>query len=306
MSRLQLTVLTLNLLYAAGSENADEDEAGTWPQRLPLVVSLCEKWRPDVLAFQECQDVQWRDLERELGKLGYVGCVGPKNGTDRAPRWSRFLAPLLWLGAAVLARSKFRFSSPLAALFAVLGVVPVVFTLILKRAKGQACEDGGHCPIFFRTERFELQNEGTFWISDAPQTPDSLLPGAWLPRICHWRERESKSRFQVFNTHLDWWFLARSRGGKIVARHSSTWNALIEESQTHRAGVLFDALENAGQKNGAGRNVSRRQRRAGLSGPHRPHFDAPKTARRIHRNRRFAARKHVSQRPFPRRGAGGI
>ena len=64
---------------------------------------------------------------------------------------------------------------------------------------------GEHIGIFFKKDKYELLEEGFFWISP---TPDQAGRGwdASLPRICGWaklkRKSDGKSVF-IFNTHLD-------------------------------------------------------------------------------------------------------
>ena len=61
------------------------------------------------------------------------------------------------------------------------------------------------CPIFYRTDRFEKIDGGSFWLSE---TPDVMSRG-WGSkhyRICVYvvlRDRTSNKEFAVFNTHLD-------------------------------------------------------------------------------------------------------
>ena len=66
-------------------------------------------------------------------------------------------------------------------------------------------DKGEHCAIFYRKERIEKLEGGTFWLSP---TPDCLSKG-WdvkYPRICTWglfRDKMSKVKFYFFNIHLD-------------------------------------------------------------------------------------------------------
>ena len=61
------------------------------------------------------------------------------------------------------------------------------------------------CPVFYNTERFELKDKGSFWLSD---TPDVMSKGwgAAYYRICTYTILTDKStgkELVVFNTHLD-------------------------------------------------------------------------------------------------------
>ncbi|WP_218587561.1 endonuclease/exonuclease/phosphatase family protein [Rhodothermus profundi] len=72
------------------------------------------------------------------------------------------------------------------------------------RADGR---DGGEfSAIFYRTDRLELLESQTFWLSPTPEVPGSKGWDAALERICTWahfRDRRTGQTFFVFNTHLD-------------------------------------------------------------------------------------------------------
>jgi len=64
---------------------------------------------------------------------------------------------------------------------------------------------GEACPVFYRRDRFEPLGHGTFWLSETPDVPGSLGPGAVLPRIVTWvhlKETSTGRRLHVFNTHF--------------------------------------------------------------------------------------------------------
>lgn len=73
------------------------------------------------------------------------------------------------------------------------------------------CRDDGKragesCPIFYRKDRFERLDAGTFWFSDTPDVPGSKHWGNQIPRICTWiclQERTSRRLLWVYNIHLD-------------------------------------------------------------------------------------------------------
>jgi endonuclease/exonuclease/phosphatase family metal-dependent hydrolase len=68
-------------------------------------------------------------------------------------------------------------------------------------------EDGGEfSPIFYRRHRFELLDEGTFWLSETPELPGSRSWDAAITRIVSWgrfRKLPAGREFYVFNTHFD-------------------------------------------------------------------------------------------------------
>ena len=60
--------------------------------------------------------------------------------------------------------------------------------------------------IFYRRDRFDCLEDGTFWLSAHPDEPGSKYPGAGCPRTCTWallKDRVTGKRFRYFNTHLD-------------------------------------------------------------------------------------------------------
>ncbi len=64
---------------------------------------------------------------------------------------------------------------------------------------------GEMAPIFYRKSRFELLDQGTFWLSPTPEKPSKGWDAA-LPRITGWlklQDRESKETFFVLNAHFD-------------------------------------------------------------------------------------------------------
>jgi endonuclease/exonuclease/phosphatase family metal-dependent hydrolase len=68
-------------------------------------------------------------------------------------------------------------------------------------------EEGGEfSPIFYRTDRLELLDHDTFWLSEAPDVPGSQSWDAALPRIVTWarfRDRQTDRTFYHLNTHFD-------------------------------------------------------------------------------------------------------
>jgi len=65
---------------------------------------------------------------------------------------------------------------------------------------------GEYSAILYRRERFEVEQGGTFWLSDTPEVPGSITWGNACTRICTWaRFVESKTgrAFYHYNLHLD-------------------------------------------------------------------------------------------------------
>ena len=61
------------------------------------------------------------------------------------------------------------------------------------------------CPVFYRTELYELINKGSFWLSETPEKMSKDW-GAACYRICSYvilKDKATQKEFVVFNTHLD-------------------------------------------------------------------------------------------------------
>ncbi len=75
------------------------------------------------------------------------------------------------------------------------------------------------CPIFWRTDRFEKVDSGSFWLSETPEVMSKDW-GSEHYRICVYvrlRDLATGKEFLVFNTHLDHTSdLARINGIKVV------------------------------------------------------------------------------------------
>ena len=65
---------------------------------------------------------------------------------------------------------------------------------------------GEFSPVFYRTDRFELEGSGTFWLSEAPEIVGSKSWDTSLTRIATWArlmDRESGHEVFFLNTHFD-------------------------------------------------------------------------------------------------------
>lgn len=61
------------------------------------------------------------------------------------------------------------------------------------------------CPVFYRTDKFECTDKGSFWLSNTPEKMSKDW-GAMCYRICSYAillEKDSGKKLVVFNTHLD-------------------------------------------------------------------------------------------------------
>jgi endonuclease/exonuclease/phosphatase family metal-dependent hydrolase len=65
---------------------------------------------------------------------------------------------------------------------------------------------GEYSAILYRKDRFDVNESGTFWLSDTPEVPGSTTWGNQITRICTWGRfirKPSGTAFYLFNTHLD-------------------------------------------------------------------------------------------------------
>ncbi len=74
---------------------------------------------------------------------------------------------------------------------------------------GVAREDGKtkgeYSAILYRKDRFNVDESGTFWLSETPEVPGSITWGNACTRVCTWARFLPKlgKPFYMFNTHLD-------------------------------------------------------------------------------------------------------
>lgn len=65
---------------------------------------------------------------------------------------------------------------------------------------------GEHSAIFYKTGKYELLDEGNFWLSETPNIPGSKSWDAAITRICTWvklKVKNTNNVLVVFNTHFD-------------------------------------------------------------------------------------------------------
>lgn len=66
-------------------------------------------------------------------------------------------------------------------------------------------QDGEYSAVFYLKDKFELIDNGTFWLSETPDVPSKGWDGACV-RICSWarlKEKASGKEYVHMNTHLD-------------------------------------------------------------------------------------------------------
>ena len=81
---------------------------------------------------------------------------------------------------------------------------------------GEGRTPGGEASaIYYRHDKFDLVDHGTFWLSETPDVPGTYLESSLYPRICTWahlRDKVTGFEYIHINTHLD--HLGNSKGGK--------------------------------------------------------------------------------------------
>ncbi|MCU0915555.1 MAG: endonuclease/exonuclease/phosphatase family protein [Planctomycetes bacterium] len=103
---------------------------------------------------------------------------------------------------------------------------------------------GEYSGILYRKDRFEVQDSGTFWLSDTPTVPGSITWGNACTRVCTWGRFLPKTGqpFYLFNTHLDHVAqLAREKGIALIMSRL--------KSRPHPDPVVFTGDLNSGEKN---------------------------------------------------------
>jgi endonuclease/exonuclease/phosphatase family metal-dependent hydrolase len=67
-------------------------------------------------------------------------------------------------------------------------------------------KDGEFSAIIYKTDRFDVVDQNTFWLSEQPEVPGSKSWDAAITRIATWailNEKASGRKFLVINTHFD-------------------------------------------------------------------------------------------------------
>lgn len=92
------------------------------------------------------------------------------------------------------------------------------FDMVLHPYGGK--NDSHNAGIMYRVDRFELLDQGVFWLSETPEVP-SIGWDATDRRICNWakfREKYSGREFYFFNAHFYWRLQeAKEQSGPLIA-----------------------------------------------------------------------------------------
>lgn len=104
---------------------------------------------------------------------------------------------------------------------------------------------GEYAPIFYKKDKFEVLQSGTFWLSTETSFPNKGWD-AVLPRICSWAEfkdKSNKSKIWFFNLHMDHRGVeARKESAKLVLKK-------IQEMVKKDEIVIFTGDFNVDQNN---------------------------------------------------------
>ena len=67
-------------------------------------------------------------------------------------------------------------------------------------------EKGEYSAIFYKTSRFDVIEQSTFWLSETPQVPGSKSWDAAITRVATWAkflDKKTNKQFLLINTHFD-------------------------------------------------------------------------------------------------------
>jgi endonuclease/exonuclease/phosphatase family metal-dependent hydrolase len=82
---------------------------------------------------------------------------------------------------------------------------------------------GEATPILYKTANYELINQGTQWLSETPEVPESKSWDTSLPRIFTWtefRKKADRKEIIIYNTHYDHiGEAARHESSKVIVSH---------------------------------------------------------------------------------------
>ena len=94
-------------------------------------------------------------------------------------------------------------------------------------ARDDGKKKGEYSPVFYRRDRFELLDSGTFWLSETPNEVSKGWDGA-CRRVCSWaylQRKSDKARFYFLSTHLDHKGKeAQKEGMKLIVKKFKEYN----------------------------------------------------------------------------------
>ena len=122
-------------------------------------------------------------------------------------------------------------------------------------------DKGEFSAVFYRSDRFELLDKNTFWLSETPETPGSKGWDADVTRVCSWvklHDRWTLQTLYYFNTHFDHiGVIARRESARLIVARIQNFTKLNTpailtgdfnagpDSDAYRAIITNSTLEDA-------------------------------------------------------------
>ncbi|MEX2171314.1 MAG: endonuclease/exonuclease/phosphatase family protein [Pirellulales bacterium] len=108
--------------------------------------------------------------------------------------------------------------------------------------------EGEFSALLIKTDRCNVEDSGTFWLSDTPEVPGSITWGNANIRVCTWaslRDNSNHETFHVYNTHWDHVSQpSREKSAKLIVER-------IAAGQPAKTPVVVMGDFNAGEENPA-------------------------------------------------------
>ncbi|MFC5282519.1 endonuclease/exonuclease/phosphatase family protein [Pedobacter alpinus] len=92
--------------------------------------------------------------------------------------------------------------------------------VVYGKGRDDGKDAGEHSAILYKKDKFELLNQGDFWLSETPEQPSLGWDATCCKRICSWvllKDKKTKKSFYVFNAHYDHQgVIARKESSKLI------------------------------------------------------------------------------------------
>lgn len=99
---------------------------------------------------------------------------------------------------------------------------------VVGNGRNDGKEKGEYAPIYYKKSKYDLIDNGMFWLSENPSTIGSIGWDAKQPRIVTWaklRKKKSRKTFIVLNTHFDdIGKIARIKSAELIMGWISKYN----------------------------------------------------------------------------------
>lgn len=90
-------------------------------------------------------------------------------------------------------------------------------------------DEGEFSAVFYKKDKFDVVDSGTFWLSETPETPSKGWDGVCY-RVCSFaqlKDKESGETYVHMNTHLDHrGIVARKEGVKLIRAKAASFGGL--------------------------------------------------------------------------------